>query len=188
MKFRISILWLMLCASTALFTPTQLLAQKEGPTIGSGQQPNIVEFDVKGASTLPGLGTFAVANNFQGAITGYWADASSVSHGFLRSPNGTITSFEATGASTAAGSAGTVPTSINDLGAIAGEYQDANGLYHGFVRFPNGFFQTIDAPGAGASANQGTFPLNINLLGVTAGVFVDANNVERGFIDFAYMR
>jgi hypothetical protein len=41
-------------------------------------------FDVPGAGTGAGQGTFTYCNNPAGAITGYYIDASGVSHGFLR--------------------------------------------------------------------------------------------------------
>jgi predicted membrane protein len=43
-------------------------------------------FDVAGAGTGPGQGTFPVCNNPVDAITGYYIDANDVNHGFLRSP------------------------------------------------------------------------------------------------------
>jgi hypothetical protein len=52
-----------------------------------------------------------------GDITGSYADAAGVQHGFVRNPYGTITSFDPPeGRQTTA-------TSINDGGAIAGFYQ-----------------------------------------------------------------
>ena len=46
----------------------------------------ITGFDVPGAGTGAGQGTFAVSINPEGAITGYYADSSDVFHGFLRNP------------------------------------------------------------------------------------------------------
>jgi hypothetical protein len=72
-----------------------------------------------------------------GAITGHYADARNVNHGFVRSPSGKLTTFDAPGAGTNAGSGfGTFPDSINDAGAITGHYTDALGRNHGFLRIP----------------------------------------------------
>jgi hypothetical protein len=46
----------------------------------------ISTFDVAGAGTGSGQGTFPVCNNPVDAITGYYIDANDVNHGFLRSP------------------------------------------------------------------------------------------------------
>lgn len=66
------------------------------------------------------------------------ADANSVYHGYLRTPDGTITSFDAPCADTTPGSDdGTYPYSINDAGVITGSYQDSNNVYHGFIMLPD---------------------------------------------------
>jgi hypothetical protein len=63
----------------------------------------ITTFDVPGAGTGPGQGTFAGNINPAQAIAGRYVDASGVSHGFLRAPNGTITTFDAPNADTGPG-------------------------------------------------------------------------------------
>jgi hypothetical protein len=67
-----------------------------------------------------------------GDVTGSYADAAGVQHGFVRNPYGTLTSFDPPEGKQ------TTATSINDGGAIAGFY-----LYHagggppvGFIRVP----------------------------------------------------
>jgi hypothetical protein len=90
----------------------------------------ITPFDVPGAGTGYGQGTFPAAINPAGAITGSYADASSFYHGFLRARNGTFTKFDPTG------STGTSPSAINPAGEITGNYTDANGTAHGFLRIP----------------------------------------------------
>jgi hypothetical protein len=47
--------------------------------------------------------TVAASINPQGVIAGYSADSSFVHHGFLRSPSGTFTTFDAPGAATELG-------------------------------------------------------------------------------------
>jgi hypothetical protein len=44
--------------------------------------------------TGPGQGTLPQSINPAGAITGYYTDASGLSHGFVRAPDGAITTFD----------------------------------------------------------------------------------------------
>ncbi|MGB7821562.1 MAG: hypothetical protein WBL22_05150, partial [Candidatus Sulfotelmatobacter sp.] len=69
------------------------------------------------------------------AIAGYYIDANNVNHGFLRTPDGTFTTFDALDAGTGAFQ-GTTSSSINSEGAITGYYIDASDVYHGFLRNP----------------------------------------------------
>jgi hypothetical protein len=160
------------------------------PAMAQPNRPTIIEFDAPGAGTLSspacanalGCGTVAFANNDLGAIVGFYTDTIIVQHGFLRTPDGKISSFDAPGAGSGSGlSQGTVAYSINDLGVIAGELQDSSYVSHGFVRFSNGSFETFEAPGAGTGANQGTSAFSINLEGATAGIYLDGNNGQHGF-------
>src|ERR1035438_1383164 len=76
----------------------------------SAQEPRIITFDVPAAkNTLP------VDINLWGTIVGNYPDANYVNHGFLRSPEGKFTTFDAPGAVN-----GTFPTGINLLGTVAG--------------------------------------------------------------------
>jgi|SRR5919108_4110319 hypothetical protein len=117
-----------LALSLALFT----LAM--GPR-ASAQGPTITTFDALGAGTATGQGTFPTAISPAGSITGQYADASNVSHGFLRAPDGSITTFDAPGAGNGGGQ-GTIPVSNNPAGAITGNYVDASGVSHGLLRSP----------------------------------------------------
>ena len=62
----------------------------------------ITAFDAPGAGTgspkADVQGTFALAINPAGTITGSFIDGSSVSHGFVRASNGAIITFDAPGA------------------------------------------------------------------------------------------
>src|ERR1039457_7033646 len=76
--------------------------------------------------------------NDWGAITGVYFDANGVGHGFLRTPDGKVSSFDAPGAANRTPQApwfwmGTLPVSINDEGTITGYYIDANNVSHGFL-------------------------------------------------------
>src|SRR2546422_37705 len=103
-------------------------------------------FDAPGAVRV----TIPVSVNQTGATTGVYSDARGASHGFLRAPDGTITTFDVPGAGTGV-SQGTCAQSINDSGAITGWYVDpkgTNGAIHGFLRAPDGTITTFDVPGA----------------------------------------
>lgn len=146
------------------------------------QESRIITFDAPGADTKPGdySGTFPGGINIWGVITGYYQDANSAYHGFLRTRDGKFTTFEAPGADTTPGSFdGTTPTSINDLGAITGSFNDATGLTHGFLRSPDGKFTTFDVPGAGA---YGTFPIGLNIEGAIVGYALDSNLLFHAFL------
>ena len=109
--------------------------------------------DAPGAGTGVEQGTIASSINNVGAITGNYADASNISHGFLRAPDGTFTTFDVL--SVNGGLQSTVPFAINDVGAITGEYIDAGNTRHGFLRAPGGTITPFDAPGAGNGGQQG---------------------------------
>jgi hypothetical protein len=59
-----------------------------------GALTKFTTFEAPGANTGPYNGTSPTSINDLGAITGYYADANSVSHGFLRSPDGKFTTFD----------------------------------------------------------------------------------------------
>jgi hypothetical protein len=148
----------------------------------SAQKASIITFDVPGADTKPGdnNGTYSSGINASGAITGSYQDTSNALHGFLRSPEGKFTTFEAPGADTGAYN-GTSPAAINDLGVITGSYTDANSVSHGFLRSPNGKFTTFDAPSAGG---YGTTAIALNLEGAVVGYYTDANFLFHSFVRY----
>jgi hypothetical protein len=115
--------------------------------------------------------------NPAGAIIGFYVDASSVQHGFVRAPNGIITEFDPTG------SIFTDPNAIDQTGAITGFYFDANFVGHGFLRAPDGTITSFDAPGADMTGDgNGTFGVGLTPSGGIEGVFVDVNGVLHGFV------
>ena len=138
------------------------------------------KIDAPGAGTGVEQGTIASSINNLGAITGNYTDGSNISHGFLRAPDGTFTTFDVLDANGAPQE--TVPFAINTPGAITGEYIDAGKTRHGFLRAPDGTITAFDAPGAGTGSTQGTFPSSINLDGEITGGYIDANNVDHGFL------
>jgi hypothetical protein len=147
--------------------------------------PRFITFDAPGAGTGSGQGTGCFAytdcsvliNNW-GAITGYYLDANNVFHGFLRSPEGTFTNFEAPGSDTNPNDFnGTLPNAINDAGAITGVYYDVNNVGHGFLRSPEGAFTTFDPPGS-----LSTNPIALNLEGAVVGYYVNQNDEFGAFL------
>ncbi len=125
---------------------------------------NIITFDAPGAGTGFRQGTTATGINAAGAITGYYVDSANFTHGFVRSPGGEFTEFDA------GGSTETLANGINDAGAVAGYYIDTYGLPHGFVRSPSGVVTTFDAPPASSS---GTYAFAINNAGAIAGFYFE---------------
>src|SRR5438067_13895759 len=85
-----------------------------------------VSFQVSGASA-----TSPLAINAAGTVAGAYDDASTVSHGFQRTADGTITTFDPPG------SQGTEVYGINKSGVIDDTCYDSNGV-HGFVRAKDG--------------------------------------------------
>jgi len=136
----------------------------------------IITYNVPGAGNGAGQGTLAFGINSSGEVAGFYTDANSVNHGFLRKPNGTFKKFDP------AGSTNTFVIGINNEGAIPGWYYDANNMMHGFLRARDGAITTFDAPGAGTGANQGTIAGDVNDLGAIAGYYIDTNNVSHGFV------
>jgi len=100
----------------------------------------ITTFDVPGEGPQ-GIGCYndcSVGLNDWGAITGYYLDANNVYHGFVRSPQGKVTTFDAPGADLTPGDYnGTFPVSINDQGAVTGYIYDKNNVIHGFLLLPS---------------------------------------------------
>ena len=93
----------------------------------------------------------------------------------------TITTFDATGAGTAAFQ-GTYATNINPSGTIIGFSRDANNVRHGFIRSKNGGFTLFDAPGSSTAPGQGTRAYSINPSGTIAGFFTDSVNAFHGYV------
>ena len=60
-------------------------------------------FDVSGAGTGPGQGTFNENIGVTATTTGWYIDSGGALHAFLRTPKGAITKFDALGAGTGAG-------------------------------------------------------------------------------------
>jgi hypothetical protein len=136
-------------------------------------------FDVPGAGTGAGQGTFPFAISLAGEMTGFYVDGTNANHGFLRDAKGVITTFDVPGADQ-----GTFGGGFTPEGGVMGNYFDADTLSHGFLRDRNGVFTTFDAPDAGSvpGSLQGTYPFGINANGAITGWYVDDANVNHGFV------
>jgi hypothetical protein len=182
MKFSSLPLFIAVAAIAALAITVQASAQ------------HIITYNVPGAGTGAWQGIQAPGINPAGAITGFYSDSKNVYHGFLRAPDGKITTFDAPGAGNntvpgfyatpagVLGGQGTYGISINPAGAISGAYIDKENVMHGFLRSPDGRFTTIDDPNAGTGYSQGTEAGNINPDGTIAGSYADAYSVWHGFV------
>jgi hypothetical protein len=138
-------------------------------------------FEAPGAGTGAFQGTwvnFQEGLNGRGTATGWYVDESYIDHGYMRTADGKIATFDGPGA----GVQGTLGLSTTWLGATVGTYLDASNLYHGLLRWPNGKITTIDVPGAGTGAYQGTFPEAMNDEGIIAGNYTDTNGANHGFV------
>lgn len=111
--------------------------------------------------------------NDSGATTGTYSNGGA----FLRTPDGTITSFQVSGDAQS-----TSALSINNDDSIVGYYMDRNDTAHGFVRTADGTITIFDAPNAGTAAYQGTFAYSVNASGTIAGESVDSAGVEHGLV------
>src|SRR5437879_3165372 len=174
-------------ASVEGLTPAGALAgyytDQSGVNHGYLRAPNgaITKFDVPGAGTGPGEGTFVGGINAEGTAMSFYVDPSNAFHGYVRAPNGTITTFDIPGAGTGPGQ-GTGPQAINAPGTIIGNYFDVSGASHGFIRAKHGAITVFDVPGAGTGPSQGTIPFCNNPADAITGWEIDASGVSHGFL------
>jgi uncharacterized membrane protein len=118
--------------------------------------------------------TVAQGINTAGQVVGSFTTQGSNSRtGFLRQPNGTISTFKVDNASTAA-------RGINDNGLITGYISTANGQ-QAFVGDANGY-QLLQCPAAVCPGALRTLAEGINNAGQIVGLWYDAAQNEHGFI------
>jgi hypothetical protein len=145
-------------------------------------------FNVPGAllyaAAFSGEGPAGSSLNPAAEATGGYVDPNFVVHGFVRDPEGAITTFDAPGAGTIVGSfQGTTPLAINPAGEVTGYYFDTNFFVHGFFRDLHGAVTDFDAPGASAACFFGlTFPSGINAAGDITGNYSDSECNPHGFL------
>jgi hypothetical protein len=146
----------------------------------------ITTFDAPGAGTGAYQGTEVLpvhSLNLAGDLAGYFVDSSKVLHGFLRTANGKITTFDAPGAGTGGGE-GTYGHSINLEGEISGTVVDGSFVRHAYFRARDGKFTTFDAPGAGSAIGSfyGTTGPLLNVFGTVAGDLWDSYGVVHSYV------
>ena len=101
-----------------------------------------------------------------GAITGFYVDINGA-HGFLRSPDGTFTTFDVPGFE-----GGTLGFAINPAGDITGVCSAEPFTSHGFLRARDGTITTFDVP----DAPYFTRAFDINPAGAITGWYVGTEN------------
>jgi hypothetical protein len=113
--------------------------------------------------------------NDSGTLAGWYA--TTAFHGFTRSSQGQLTSFDPPGTLM------TQNISINRTGAVTGSYSATSGVpgsapsNHGFLRTGNGSILSFDPPGS-----IGTTPTSINDLGVVTGWYLGSTGQVMGFL------
>ncbi len=131
---------------------------------------SFVLFDVAGATLTQGE-----AINANGEVAGIYEDSSYVVHGFLREPNGAITTFDVANETVTS----LTVTGINSSGQVSGwYYQPSQSVEHGFLRDANGTITVIDASPVGA---KNTFVTGLNDLGAMTGYY-QLNSIYYGFV------
>jgi probable HAF family extracellular repeat protein len=115
--------------------------------------------------------TFASGINASGTVAGYYEDSKGVTHGFLRTSDGTITAFDPPGSTL------TQVTGINANGDIAGWYRDGGSTFRSFVRAADGTITKFN-PTKGLAPS--TIGLNAN--GMVAGWYAMLGNQKAGFV------
>ena len=134
---------------------------------------SFIPIDAPGAGKDSGQGTTPRYINENGEITGFYKDADSVLHGFVRSKDGAYVTFDAPGASKGAG-LGTSPQCVSNDGEIVGFFvTNPNAVRHGFLRHKNGTFVTIDPTGS-----FGTVAQSINAQGEVTGNYVAGDSAH----------
>ena len=117
-----------------------------------------------------------------GTILGSYFGADNAWHGFLRTVDGNISTFDAPNAATFF-FGGTMPTSISDGGTVTGFYEDTthDSDPRVFLRAPNGAFSSFDTPVLAAFGGAAS----INPSGAVAGdYFCGAANCLSGWMGF----
>jgi hypothetical protein len=145
----------------------------------------VTTFDAPGAGTGPYQGTIVNNNGMispEGSIAGYFYDANYVPHGYVRTADGKITTFDGPGAGTDGHGQGTYDGGINPEGEISGSVIDGNNVRRAFIRARDGSFTTFDAPGAGSDFHEGTYAHQINASGLVAGTSLDSSVVFHGYV------
>jgi hypothetical protein len=144
-------------------------------TITQFSAPNAIQTEPAGINAQGSItGTYYVIS-----VLGYPGPPTYAVHGFVRSPQGVITTID--GPSTTE----TWATGINNAGTITGYYTGPHDVAQGFVRSPDGTFTEFGPPGVPCVVGGcGVFPEGINTAGSIAGYYFNPNNVSHGFVRY----
>jgi hypothetical protein len=127
-------------------------------------------------------GTILEGINSQGEAVGYFIRINFdlngyIYHGFIRSPQGVITTIDLPGAGTGVGQ-GTVLEAINDSGTILGGYMDSFGEWHFVLLNKKGEVTNFEVPGRGGAEAFSA----LNNAGEATGTYLDSDGVSHGWI------
>ncbi len=122
-------------------------------------------FDAPGSSC-----TYGQAVNPSETIAGYYFNGAN--HGFVRTPDGTLSTFDPDG------STNTGPMAIDSDGTVTGFFDVGESGTHGFLRAPDGGITVFDPP-----KSLSTIPSGISN-GIVAGTasLSDSNYANSGFV------
>ena len=148
------------------FSAAIILAAAGGP---AAEGATIVVFDPSGSG-----GTYPSDINDHGTITGGWFDTTAdLGESFIRTSDGTITTFANGGAHPKETSA----LGLNNNGEITGTDRQHGGLW-GFIRSAGGKIRLFQAD----STRRFTYVVGINKFGVVTGTAADNHDADRGFV------
>lgn len=156
------------------------------------QQPAAAGPDTASAFTtfevpVANAGTVVFGMDTAGDLAGVYADPAVANyvHGFVRSAQGTFTTFDAPGVAATNGSHdphGTIPFRFDSAGDVVGFYTDATRASHGFIRAAGGKFTEFDVNGMGTGKYHILIPVGFDNAGEVAGLYMDASEIYRGFV------
>jgi hypothetical protein len=141
-------------------------------TTSSGQYgfiTSVANFGTITEITPMAYSTIPMGINNAGTIVGYYG--SGRAQGFLRQPDGSVTTIDYPGVFS------TAPSSINNLGVIVGKWNDSSNNRHGWIRDTAGNFTSFDVPNS-----SGTYIIGINDLGQMCGYYIGSDSLEHGFV------
>src|SRR5580692_467102 len=133
----------------------------------TAQAEQFITFDVPG-----GTNVYGGIINSASSITGFYADHTQAQHTFLRTSDGTITTFDA-----GPGTQYTTPAGLTRSGMIVGQYTK-NGIIYAYKRGTSGVFKSFKADKDAAA----TYALSINNGQSITGYFYRSDFVRHGFL------
>ena len=154
-------------SSTMLLAAARVCVTALAIAAPAARSQTFTTFDPPGSQ-----GTSPVNINPVGQIVGNYFDANFVTHGFLRTTDGAIISFDAPGAIF-----GTFPVAITPQGLIVGTYNNPTPQI--FLRARDGTITTLEIPSPGAFFSGG---LVANSAGAIAGEYFDSNGNPSVFL------